>query len=176
MNIESGIGDQRFFVQAFVPALEDLAARGRRLTVELRNWGLHPDTIEAFRRTGLDIVVSTKYFAEHQAMPYQPPAMRGSYSYDSFLRRDKPFPFQWHVWNLGSHRLFAWGDPDYVRRFARSCHLGDGVGFEVTPPGSQKGFSQWGQVTPGDWQARQRPAPAPRLSSATGSSTWPLGG
>ncbi len=161
MNIESGIGDQRFFVQSFVPALADLAAQGRRLAVELRNWGLHPDTIEAFRSTGLDIVVSTKYFAEHQAMPYQPPVMRGSYSYDSFLRRDKPFPFQWHLWNLGSHRLFNWGDPDYVRQFARSCHLGDGVGFEVTPPGSQKGFSQWGQVTPGDWQARSDLPPRP---------------
>jgi len=154
MNIESGIADQRFFVQAFVPALNELSARGRRLTIELRNWGLHPDTIEAFRSTGLPIVVSTKYFAEHQGMPYQPPVMRGSYSYDSFLRKDKPFPFQWHLWNLGSHRLFAWGDPDYARRFTESCHLGDGVGFEMTPPQSQKGYSQWGQVTPGDWSDR----------------------
>jgi hypothetical protein len=155
MNIESGVADQRFFVRAFAPALADLAARGRRLIVELRNWGLHPETVEGFRRTGLDIVVSTKYFAEHQGLPYQPPAMRESYSYDSFLRTDKPFPFQWHLWNLGSHRLFAWGDPDYARRFARSCRLGDGIGFEVTPPGSQKGFSQWGQVGTADWRPRR---------------------
>lgn len=154
MNVESGVADQRFFVHAFVPALRRLAESGRQLTVELRNWGLHPDTLEAFRGAGAEIVVSTKYFAEHQAMPYQPPAMRGSYSYDSFLRRDKPFPFQWHLWSLGSHRLFNWGDPDYARRFVRSCHLGDGVGFEVTPPGSQKGFSQWGEVSPTDWQPR----------------------
>jgi hypothetical protein len=155
MNIESGIADQRFFVQAFVPALKELRARGREIKVELRNWGLHPDTIEAFRQSGADIVVSTKYFAEHQGMPYQPPVTRGSYSYDSFLRKDKPFPFQWHVWNLGTHRLFTWGDPDYARRFALSCHLGDGVGFEVTPPGSQKGYSQWGYVFPGDWNDRK---------------------
>jgi hypothetical protein len=144
-----------------VPALQDLAERGRRLTVELRNWGLHPETVEAFRQSGLDIVVSTKYFAEHQAMPYQPPVMRGSYSYDSYLRRDKPFPFQWHLWNLGSHRLFAWGDPDWARQFVNSCRLGDGVGFEVTPPGSQKGFSQWGQVAPGDWEVRDDIPPRP---------------
>ena len=155
MNIESGIADQRFFVQAFVPALKELRARGREIKVELRNWGLHPDTIEAFRQSGADIVVSTKYFAEHQGMPYQPPVTRGSYSYDSFLRKDKPFPFQWHVWNLGTHRLFNWGDPDYARRFALSCHLGDGVGFEVTPPGSQKGYSQWGYVLPGAWKDRE---------------------
>ncbi|MGI5916017.1 MAG: hypothetical protein ACOX9A_06145 [Anaerolineae bacterium] len=161
MNIESGVGDQRFFVQAFAPALQELAARGRRLTVELRNWGLHPDTVEAFRRSGAEVVVSTKYFAEHQAMPYQPPVMRGSYSYDSYLRVDKPFAFQWHLWNLGSHRLFAWGDPDWARRFVQSCHLGDGVGFEATPPGSQKGFGQWGQVTPGDWAMRSDLPPRP---------------
>jgi hypothetical protein len=154
MNIESGIADQRFFVQALVPALKDLRARGREIKVELRNWGLHPDTIEAFRQSGANIVVSTKYFAEHQGMPYQPPVTRGSYSYDSFLRKDKPFPFQWHVWNLGTHRLFNWGDPDHARRFALSCHLGDGIGFEVTPPGSQKGYSQWGYVFPGDWKVR----------------------
>ncbi len=154
MNVESGVADQRFFVEAFVPALRDLAARGRPLKVELRNWALQPSTIEAFRAAGVDIVVSTKYFAEHHGLPYQPPVMRGSYSYDSFLRSDRPFPFQWHLWNLGSHRLFVWGDPDYARRFVRSCHLGDGIGFEVTPPGSQKGFSQWGQVSPGDWQPR----------------------
>lgn len=154
MNIESGIADQRFFVQAFVPALKELRAKGREIKVELRNWGLHPNTIEAFRQSGADIVVSTKYFAEHQGMPYQPPITRGSYSYDSFLRKDKPFPFQWHVWNLGSHRLFNWGDPDYARRFALSCHLGDGVGFEITPPASQKGYSQWGYVNPGDWSER----------------------
>lgn len=154
MNIESGIADQRFFVQALVPALKDLIARGRRITVELRNWGLHPDTIEAFRESGVDIIVSTKYFAEHQGMPNQPPVTRGSYSYDSFLRKDKPFPFQWHVWNLGTHRLFNWGDPEHARRFALSCHLGDGIGFEVTPQGSQKGYSQWGYVFPGDWKPR----------------------
>lgn len=161
MNIESGVGDQRFFVRAFVPALRELVANGRRLTVELRNWGLQPETLQAFQDAGVEVVVSTKYFAEHQAMPYQPPAMRGSYSYDSLLRRDKPYPLQWHVWNLGSHRLFNWGDPDYARRLALSCHLGDGIGFEVTPPGSQKGFSQWGQVSPGDWHARTDLPPRP---------------
>ena len=154
MNIESGVADQRYYVQSYVPALKELAAGGRRLTVELRNWGLHPDTVEAFRTSGVEIVVSTKYFAEHQGMPYQPPLQRGSYSYDSFLRVDKPFPFQWHLWNLGSHRLFSWGDPEYGRRFARSCRLGDGVGFEITPPGSQKGYSQWGEV-PADWSPRE---------------------
>jgi hypothetical protein len=154
MNNESGIADQRFYVQALVPALKDLIGCERRITVELRNLDLFPDTIEAFRESGVDIIVSTKYFAEHQGMPYQPPVAYTNFSYESILRKDKPFPFQWHVWNLGSHRLFNWGDPEYARRFALSCHLGDGIGFEVTPQGSQKGFSQWGYVLPGDWKAR----------------------
>jgi hypothetical protein len=99
-------------------------------------------------------MVSTKYFAEHMGLPYQPPSMRGGYSYDSMLRNDKPFDFLWQVWSLGSHRLFNWGDSEYARRLARSCHLGDGVGFEITPPGSQKGFSQWGELRRDDWRTR----------------------
>lgn len=147
MNIESGVGEQRFFVDSFVPAIREA---GRPLKVELRNWGLKPETLQAFRDSGAEVIVSTKYFAEHQALPYQPPVMKGSYSYDSLPRKDRPYPLLWQVWNLGSHRLFFWGDPDYGRRLARSCKLGDGIGFDVTPPGSQKGFSQWGEV-PGDW-------------------------
>ena len=154
MNPESGVMDQRFFVRSFVPVLKDLASEGRRLIVELRSWGLNSETVSAFQDIGTDVIISAKYFAEHQAMPYQPPSFGFSYSYGNLLRRDRTYPFLWQFWNLGSHRLFNWGDPEYARRFARSCHLGDGVGFEVTPPGSQKGFSTWGQVTPGDWNPR----------------------
>lgn len=155
MNAESGVTDQRFFVEAFGPVVRELVQQGRRLIVELRNWYLHPRTVAAFRDTGADVIVSTKYFAEHQGLPYQPPVMRRGYSYDSLLRRDRAESLLWQLWSLGSHRLFVWGDPEYARRFARSCHLGGGAGFSVTPPGSQKGFSFSGQIVPGDWRPRQ---------------------
>ncbi len=150
MNPESGLADQGFFRDVFVPAIGE---SGREIEVEIRNWGLKPETLEAFVEQFPRLRVSFKYFAEHQAMPYQPARMRRSYSYDSLLRKDRRYDVAWHLWNLGTHRLFLWGDPDHVRAFVGSCHLGDGVGFEVTPPLSQKGFSQHGQV-PGYWSVR----------------------
>lgn len=155
MNRESGVADQRFFVAAMVPALREC---GRPIKVNLRNWGLKPETIEAFRASGAEVEISVKYFAEHQVMPYQPPMMRGGYSYDSLLRRDREIPLIYQLWNLGSHRLFLWGDPDFGRRFAQSCELGWASGFEVTPPGSQKGFSQWGPVK-GTWRIFKEESP-----------------
>ncbi|MFO7956324.1 MAG: hypothetical protein R6X33_04435 [Candidatus Brocadiia bacterium] len=147
MNPESGLTDQAFFRDVFIPGLKEC---GRDVKVEVRNWGLKQETLDSFVEVFPDLRVSFKYFAEHQAMPYQPAEMRRSYSYDSLLRKDRNYDVAWHVWNLGSHRVFLWGDPDYVRTFVASCHLGDAVGFEVTPPLSQKGFSQFGQ-TRGHW-------------------------
>lgn len=147
MNPESGLTDQAFFRDVFIPGLKEC---GRDVQVEVRNWGLKQETLDSFVEVFPDLRVSFKYFAEHQAMPYQPVEMRNSYSYDSLLRKDRNYDVAWHVWNLGSHRVFLWGDPDYVRTFVSACHLGDAVGFEVTPPLSQKGFSQFGQ-TPGHW-------------------------
>ena len=154
MNGESGITDQRFFVRSYAPAVAELIQEGRPVAVELRNWRLQTDTLEAFRKTGAELIVSTKYFGEHMGMPYQPPQLRGGYSYDSILKQDRPGALLWQVWALGSHRLFNWGDPEFSRRLARSCLLGGGVGFEISPPGSQKGFSQWGEVPLDDWRTR----------------------
>jgi len=147
MNPESGLTDQTFFRDVFIPGLKEC---GRDVQVEIRNWGLKKETLDRFVEGFPGLRVSFKYFAEHQAMPYQPVEMRHSYSYDSLLRKDRKYDVAWHVWNLGTHRLFVWGDPDYVKTFVGSCRLGDAVGFEVTPPLSQKGFSQFGQ-TRGHW-------------------------
>jgi len=147
MNFESGITDQSFFTDTFIPAIREC---GREIEVDIRNWGLKPETLDKFKQAFPNLRVSMKYFAEHQAMPYQPVEMDRSYSYDNLLRNDRTYDLLYQLWNLGTHRLFLWGDPDYVRQFVASCHLGNALGFQVTPPLSQKGFSQYGEV-PGYW-------------------------
>ncbi len=147
MNFESGITDQSFFADTFIPAIREC---GRAIEVDIRNWGLRPETLEKFKQAFPNLRVSMKYFAEHQAMPYQPVEMDGSYSYDNLLRNDRTYDLLYQLWNLGTHRLFLWGNPDYVRQFVASCHLENALGFQVTPPLSQKGFSQDGEV-PGYW-------------------------
>ncbi len=147
MNFESGITDQSFFADTFIPAIREC---GREIEVDIRNWGLRPETLDKFKQAFPNLRVSMKYFAEHQAMPYQPVEMDLSYSYDNLLRNDRTYDLLYQLWNLGTHRLFLWGNPDYVRQFVASCHLGNALGFQVTPPLSQKGFSQDGEV-PGYW-------------------------
>ncbi|GAG28904.1 unnamed protein product, partial [marine sediment metagenome] len=44
----------------------------------------------------------------------------------------------WRLWSSGTTRILLWGDPDYVRRFARSTYLYDGEGFEVVEPMATK--------------------------------------
>lgn len=147
MNIESGISNQNFFVDAFIPGIK---SSGRNIEVELRNWGLKIETLNNFKQYFPKLRVSFKYFAEHQAMPYQPPSRGNSYSYDDLVRNDRDYDILWQVWNLGTHRLFLWGDPEYVKNFISSVHLGESLGFHITPPLSQKGFSQYGE-RPGYW-------------------------
>lgn len=153
MNLESGITDQSFFTDVFIPGIKE---SGREIEVEIRNWGLNPETLEKFRKAFPNLRVSMKYFAEHHGMPYQPPIMQNDYScYDSLLRNDKNYNVLWQLWNLGTHRLFLWGDPNYVKRFVDSCYLGDALGFLVDPPLSQKGMSQLGE-TSGYWSIYKR--------------------
>ena len=147
MNPESGLDDQSFFRDVVVGAIKEC---GREIEIDIRNWGLQPETLERFLQDFPKLRVSFKYFAEHQGMPYQPVQTRFGYSYDSLVRNDRKYDVFWHLWNLGTHRLFLWGDPGYVKSFMSSCHLGDGLGFEVTPPLAQKGFSQFKQI-PGSW-------------------------
>jgi hypothetical protein len=40
----------------------------------------------------------------------------------------------WRLWSGGTQRVLLWGDPEYVRRFAKSTHLYDGDGFEINEP------------------------------------------
>ncbi len=153
MNRESGVADQSFFTNVFIPGVKK---SGREIEVEIRNWGLKPETLEEFRKAFPKLRVSMKYFAEHHGMSYQPVIMQRDYScYDSLLRNDKKYDVLLHLWNLGTHRLFLWGDPDHVRRFVDSCHLGDALGFLVDPPLSQKGMSQFGEI-PGYWSIYKR--------------------
>ena len=49
---------------------------------------------------------------------------------------------------MGSHRLFLWGDPEYVRRFAPTTTFQNASGFEICAPLSQKGIGN----APGAWR------------------------
>jgi hypothetical protein len=152
MNDEAGIPEEQqaeFFGKLF-QAIRDC---GRAVRVELRYKGLRPETIRAALEMGLDVTVSTKFWAEHMGLPYHPTVVdshyRASrYSFGSMLVHPRKYHVIYRLWSVGTQRLLLWGDPDYAARFARSCQLGGGEGFEVFAPLSNKGFGN----LPGSWR------------------------
>jgi hypothetical protein len=151
-NAESGIpADQQvdFFGNWVFRAIREA---GRPVMLDLRAWALAGGMIDAARRAGVPLRVSTKYWSEDLGRPYQPAETFPGYSYMSLLQKPRSYEFYWEVWALGSHRLLLWGDPNYVRRAAPTFTLSGSRGFEIDPPLAQKGFGnrpgKWGVFVP----------------------------
>ncbi|WP_437228591.1 hypothetical protein SH661x_000982 [Planctomicrobium sp. SH661] len=152
MNLESGIPHEQqeeFYKTVF----QGIAACGRPVKVDLRYKSLSQKTIDLARAAGLDVTVSTKHWCEHLGLPYHPtwqdPAYSASrYGFGTMLKHDRNYRVTYRLWNVGSSRLLLWGDPDYASRFAQSCTLGGGEGFEVFAPLSYRGYGN----QPGNWR------------------------
>ncbi len=56
----------------------------------------------------------------------------------------------WKLWNGGTNRVFLWGDPEYVRRFAESSHFYNSSAYEVYEPLATKMESQAHDMKPFD--------------------------
>jgi len=148
VNGESGVPEQHqtdFFTSTILRAMAECE---RPVLLDLRGWIAKEETIDAARRLGIPMRLSMKYWAEHLGAAYQAAKQEPAYSYADFLRHPRPHPVSYQVWALGSHRHFVWGDPEYVRTFTRSLRLGDGLGFEISPPLAQKGYGN----EPGAWR------------------------
>lgn len=146
-NAESGIPREQqvqFYRDFIFPAI---AKAGRRVTLDLRGWMMHPDMLDGAVKSGLPVRLSTKYWAEMLGRPYQPAETWPSYSYFDFLRKPRQWNFYWELWGLGSNRLLLWGDPEYVRRAVPTFTLSGSSGFEIDPPLAQKGYGN----APEDW-------------------------
>jgi hypothetical protein len=148
LNYESGINfDEQtaFFRDGVFRASREA---GRPILIEIRDIGLLRETLDAALQTGLPVRVSHKYWAEHMVFPYHPTRFIWTYSYGDWLKYPRVADQIYQVWSLGSHRLFLWGDPEFVRRFAPTTTFEDGAGFEICAPLSQKGFGN----APGAWR------------------------
>jgi hypothetical protein len=152
MNAEAGVPEdqQAAFYHPLFRAMRDV---GRPVRVDLRYKGLRPDTIADAVATGLDVTVSTKVWAEHMGLPYHVTMVDSHYradrySFGAMLKKPRKYRVTYRLWTVGSQRVLLWGDPDYAARFAQSCKLGDGEGFEIFAPLTDKGFGD----TPGSWK------------------------
>lgn len=151
---ESGIPYDHRQAEFYGAQCQAVRECGRPVRVDLRYKRLRAETIQAVVATGLDVTVSTKFWCEHMGLAYHPcvvdkhnrPSQR--YSYGAMLYYPRPYRVVYRMWTVGSQRILLWGDPDYARRFSRSCLLGGGEGFEVFAPLTNKGYGN----APGKWR------------------------
>ncbi len=133
---ESGQAED-FFQKAY---LEPVLATRPEINVYTRTWGAEAAKLrEMGRQLKGHLYVEPKYNGEQMGLPY--PAMVSpiegnlptSYSFEDYTTRPQPFKILWQVRANGTHRVFRWCDPDFVRRTVRSCTLGDAAGYTVEP-------------------------------------------
>lgn len=158
VNYESGIPEktQHEYFQALFSVLKRQTPPVR---LDLRYKGLEMKTVTEAEAAGLPVAVSTKFWCEHMGLPFHPTTQDPIYSpsrygYGTMLKRPRNYQVTYQLWNHGSNRLLLWGDPRYAARFAESCLLGDGTGYEVFAPLSNRG---WGNE-PGAWRLLSTPA------------------
>lgn len=156
MHNESGLEPGREMEEFWTAMFGTIRDQIPDLRIELRAKEL-PDAIIAIAEgMGLNYAVTTKYWMEQMGLPFHPTHINRQNQFDrrhgyaDMLRHPKTFDIHWRLWTAGTHRVLLWGNPDYVRRFAASTHLYDGIGFEINEPLATKMDGQPHDVEPFD--------------------------
>jgi len=104
-----------------------------------------PDSlIDKALEMGLNMRICTKYWMEQMGLPFHPTHVHPTnqhdrrHGYADLLRYPQRYKIHWRLFNHGTTRVLLWGNPEYIRRFAKSTRLYDGEGFEVTEPMATK--------------------------------------
>ena len=153
VNVESGIllaESPAFFREIYA----GVRAANRDLAIDIRAKAIVDDTWEAALATGMPTTVSTKFWCEHQGMPYHAMLLQDfdrmvrRHSYGDLLKCPRNYDVLFRLWNFGTNKFTVWGDPEWVRTFVSSCALGGSRGFEVCAPLTNKGFRNVGGAWP----------------------------
>ena len=153
VHSESGIptGNYAFWKTVF----EAFPMAGRILEIDMHAKECHQEHIDAATATGMRVVISPKYWAEHQGLPYHQASLRESeqtgrgdttilngqasrYGYSNFMKEDRNFGVLHRIWP-GTQRMLLWGDPVFAAGFGRASSFCGSVGVEWNEPLSFKG-------------------------------------
>lgn len=177
VHYESGIPEehQRSFWSRVLSAVRSV---DRRVEIDLHGKGLDQDLIDIALATGAPVVISPKYWAEHQGLPYHQASIRDAekstakalharpftrYGYADFLREDRAYDVMFRIWP-GTQRLLLWGDPILAAGYGSSATLAGAVGVEICEPLTFKGRKNSGEHEPRD--------PYVDTGLKLGSGTW----
>ena len=157
---ESGVneGSYAFWKMVF----EGVATCGRIVEIDMHSKGMDQTMIDAAVASGMPVVISPKYWAEHMGMPYHQADIReleipkpekrtsvlmnlseGSrsflrYGYGDLLKEDRPYKVIHRIWP-GTQRLLLWGDPLTAAAHSKAFSFSGSAGVEIMEPLSFKG-------------------------------------
>ena len=139
----------------------------RPIELDMHAKGVDEGLVDVARQTGSPVVISAKYWAEHQGLPYHQASVRdkekataepGSglrsitahqrrftrYGFGDFLREDRDFDLIFRIWP-GTQRLLLWGDPVLAAGYGRLGTIGGALGVELCEPLFFKGRKNSGE-------------------------------
>ncbi len=143
MHNESGLKteDMKGFWESIYRVMKEA---GPNFQYEIRAKGVSDDLIEYGLKLGLKIRVNTKYWAEQVGLPFHPTHVQElnqferRHGYSDMAKYPRDYRLHWTLWTSGTTRILLWGDPEYVRRFAGTLHLGGADGFDIMEPEATK--------------------------------------
>jgi hypothetical protein len=157
---ESGVaeGNYDFWKTVF----SGIVKTGRKIEIDMHAKGMDDGMIQTALSTGLPLLISPKYIAEHMGLPYHQAGIRetemppknkqdsgffarssGSrsflrYGYGDLLADGRKYGVLHRIWP-GTQRMLVWGDPAMAAGFAREAGFCGSSGLELFEPLSFKG-------------------------------------
>jgi hypothetical protein len=178
---ESGVNEGSYDFWSTI--FDGVKTCGRTVEIDMHAKGLDQSMIDAAVATGMPVVLSPKYWAEHLGMPYHQADIRsleipkdnpktstlmnlssGSrsflrYGYGDLLKEDRPYKVLYRIWP-GTQRILLWGDPVTAAAHSRAFSFCGSDGMDLMEPLSFKG--RRGSGTAGDRCGYADPAYKPR--------------
>lgn len=157
---ESGVaeGNYEFWNTVF----DGVKRCGRQVGIDLHAKGINQQIIDSALATGMPVIISPKFWAEHMGLGYMQGAIRpqempprdrrdrgffslsnGSrsfmrYGYGDLLTEDRRYGVMHRVWP-GTQRLLLWGDPEMAADYGRVSSFCGSLGVEWLEPLTFKG-------------------------------------
>jgi hypothetical protein len=125
-----------FYEDSYIRGLKDAGRTDMKLYT--RSWVTTQGAVESIADSyPSKMYLEIKYNGEQLGLPYQVTGGwmqgQGSYAYQSYSNYPRKMDIIWQIRANGTHRIFPWGDPEFISRSIKACTLIDGKGYTTEP-------------------------------------------